>query len=248
MEQFTSEELIGRWEDQRDLKNLMGKICYTILLKREDRMVEQFWSAREDICLGRNEGWYEGRQAVRGYYDAVYAHTEAYTAFLKQAFPDRMGKLTEEEQFGAGSMDVRPMSTSVIEIAADGQTAKGIWYSRGTYNDITEQGPLSYWDVGVYACDFIREDGAWKVWHMRNLTDIHVPNGRSWGDKDPEPFPDLPEFQGAVPFSPPAPNRPEKLFESYYPGRPFQKLPEPPVPYETFRETFSYGPDKEVPA
>ena len=32
MANLTSEQLIGRWEDQRDLKNLMGKVCYTILL------------------------------------------------------------------------------------------------------------------------------------------------------------------------------------------------------------------------
>ena len=238
---FTCEQLVGRWEDQRDLKNLMGKVCFTILLKQEDRMVEQFWSRREDICLGRNYGWYVGREAVRGYYDAVYAHTAYYTDFMKKAFPDRMEKLSEEEQFGAGSMDVRPMSTPVIEIASDGGTAKGIWYSRGTYNDVTPQGPLSWWELAVYACDFIREDGVWKIWHMQNLTDIHVPGGRSWGVKDPEPFPDLPEFAGAEPFVEPAPNRPETLYTAYYPGRPFQKLPEPPVPYETFSETFSYG-------
>ena len=81
----------------------------------------------------------------------------------------------------------------------------------------------------------------WKIWHMQNLTDVHALNGRSWGVKDPEPFPDLPEFAGAKPFAEPAPNRPETLYTAYYPGRPFQKLPEPPVPYETFSETFSYG-------
>ena len=61
-------------------------------------------------------------------------------------------------------------------------------------NDVTPQGPLSWWELAVYACDFIREDGEWKVWHMQNLTDVHALNGRSWGVKDPEPFPDLPEF------------------------------------------------------
>ena len=44
------------------------------------------------------------------------------------------------------------------------------------------------------------------------LTDIEVPGGRSWGDKDPEPFPEIPLFAGAEPFTAPAPNRPELLF------------------------------------
>ena len=144
MNAYTSEQLVGIFEDQRDLKNLMGKLCYTILLKQEDQMLSRFWSARE---------------AVGGYYAAAYRHTAEATEFLKKAFPDRMNKLTEQEQFGAGSMDVKPMDTAVIEIAGDGESARGIWYSRGTYNDLTPQGPLAFWELGVYACDFVRENG-----------------------------------------------------------------------------------------
>lgn len=246
MKSLTSEQLVGIFEDQRDLKNLMGKICYTILLKQEKDMVQRFWSQREDICLGTNAGYYDGANAVKGYYEAVHQHTVEATEFLKKAFPDRMGKLTEEEQFGAGSMDVKPMDTAVIEIAGDGETAKGIWYSRGTYNDLTEQGPLAFWKLGVYACDFVREDGQWKVWHMLNLTDVLVPGGRSWADTEIEPYPDLPEWAGAKSFVPPAPNRPQVLREVYYPGRPLAPLPEPPAPYETFADTFSYGCEKEA--
>lgn len=241
----SSEQLVGLFEDQRDLKNLMGKVCYTILLKKEKDMVKTLWSSREDICLGTNDGYYVGAEAVKGYYAAVHQHTVEYTEFLKKAFPDRMDKLSPEEQFGAGSMDVRPMDTAVVEIAGDGKTAKGIWYSRGTYNDITPQGPLAYWELASYACDFVRENGQWKIWHMLVTTDVHMPGGKSWGTPNVQPYPDLPEFAGAKPFAPPAPNVPVTLHEAYYPGRPFSPLPEPPVPYGTFSETFSYGYEKE---
>lgn len=246
MKAYTSEQLVGIFEDQRDLKNLMGKVCFTMLLKREKDMVASFWSQREDICLGLNGGWYVGRAAVAGYYQALHDHTAEATEFLKKAFPDRMEKLTEEEQFGAGSMDVKPMDTAVIEIAGDGESARGIWYSRGTYNDLTPQGPLAFWKLGVYACDFVREEGQWKILNMLNLTDIHVPGGRSWGDPNPAPYPDLPEFAGAKPFQAPAPTHPQVLRETYYPGRPFAPLPEPPVPYETLAETDTYGYRKEA--
>ena len=245
MAQKTSEQLVGIFEDQRDLKNLMGKVCYTILLKQEDQMVARFWSAREDICLGVNRGYYVGRAAVSGYYDAVYRHTTACTEFLKKAFPEQMGKLTSGEQFGAGSMDVKPMDTAVVEIAGDGETAKGIWYSRGTYNDITPQGPVAFWDYAVFACDFVREDGQWKIWNMLRLSDIVAPGGKNWGINY-APYPDLPEFAGAKGFSAPEPTVQKTLHEAYYPGRPFMPLPEPPVPYETFAETFSYGYEKEA--
>lgn len=241
----TSQQLVGIFEDQRDLKNLMGKVCYTILLKQEDKMVERFWANRDDICLGVNRGYYVGRMAVAGYYDAVYRHTVACTEFLKKAFPERMEKLTPEEQFGAGSMDVKPMDTAVVEIAGDGETAKGIWYSRGTYNDITPQGPVAFWDYAVFACDFVRENGTWKILNMRRLSDIVVPGGKNWG-VNYEPYPDLPEFAGAKAFEAPEPTVKMTLHEAYYPGRPFMPLPEPPVPYETFAETFSYGYEKEA--
>lgn len=245
MVQKTSEQLVGIFEDQRDIKNLMGKICYTILLKQENEMVDRFWSARPDICLGVNKGYFYGAAAVRGYYDAVYRHTAEVTELLKKLFPDRMGKLTRDEQFGAGSMDVKPMDTAVVEIAEDGTTAKGIWYSRGTYNDITPQGPVAFWDYAVFACDFVRENGQWKVLNMLRLSDIVAPGGKNWGTEY-TPYPDLPEFKDAKPFEAPEPNIPMTLHTAYYPGRPFTPLPEPPVPYTTFTETFSYGYVKEA--
>lgn len=66
MAQKTSAQLVGIFEDQRDIKNLMGKICFTILLKQENEMVDRFWSSRPDICLGVNKGYYYGAQAVPG--------------------------------------------------------------------------------------------------------------------------------------------------------------------------------------
>ena len=241
----TSEQLVGIFEDQRDIKNLMGKVCYTILLKKENEMVDRFWSGREDICLGINSGYYCGAAAVRSYYDAVYQHTLASTRVLQEAFPAQLSRFSPEEQYGIGSMDVKPMDTAVVEIAEDGNTAKGIWYSRGTYNDITPQGPVSYWDFAVFACDFIREADGWKVWHMLRLSDITVPGGKDWGTAY-APYPDLPEFAEAKAFSAPEPSVKMTLREAYYPGRPFAKLPPVPVPYTTFAETFSYGYVKEA--
>ena len=245
MAKKTSEQLVGIFEDQRDLKNLMGKVCYTILLKNEKEMVDSFWAAREDICLGINKGYYLGRDAVKSYYNAVYQHTLASTEVLKKAFPQQLARFTEEEQYGIGSMDVKPMDTAVVEVAEDGATAKGIWYSRGTYNDITPQGPVSYWDFAVFACDFVREETGWKIWHMLRLSDIVVPCGKDWGTAY-EPYPDLPEFAEAHAFAAPEPTVAVTLHEAYYPGRPFSRLPEPPQPYTTFAETFSYGYEKEA--
>lgn len=52
MKPLTSEQMVGIWEDQRELKNLMGKICYTFLLKKEKEMTDSFWSRRPGYLPG----------------------------------------------------------------------------------------------------------------------------------------------------------------------------------------------------
>ena len=238
---FTSEQLVQRWEGQRAIKNLMGKYANCVILNREQEIFGRFWAgAREDLCLGFNDGYYQGPGAVAGYYAACRDRNALVASLLQKRFPEVLGGLSPEEIYGVGPFKVKPMACPIIEVAADGETAKGIWYSRGTYNDITPQGPVAFWDYAVFACDFVREEGQWKILHMLRLSDIVVPGGKSWG-KHYAPYPDLPEFAGARGFEPPEPTVKKTLREPYYPGRPFAPLPEPPVPYRTFQETFSYG-------
>ena len=38
----SAEELVGRWEERREIKNLMGRYAVSFLLKREKTMFEDF--------------------------------------------------------------------------------------------------------------------------------------------------------------------------------------------------------------
>ena len=51
---FNTEQLVGRFEDRRDVKNLAGKYVMSLLLKKEPTMLADLWSGREDISLGIN--------------------------------------------------------------------------------------------------------------------------------------------------------------------------------------------------
>jgi hypothetical protein len=81
------------------------------------------------------------------------------------------------ENVGAGSEYVmHTQETPVIEVAGDGKTAKGIWYSIGlaVRGEVNEDGSTSVgtgWMWEKYAVDFIKEDGEWKIWHLLNLMD-----------------------------------------------------------------------------
>ena len=46
---LSAEELVGRWEERREIKNLMGRYAVSFLLKKEASMFSDFWAAREDV-------------------------------------------------------------------------------------------------------------------------------------------------------------------------------------------------------
>ncbi len=55
---FTAEEKLSRWEDTREIKNLVGRMSTDYVLKEERNMLARYWSVREDICLGVNSGFF----------------------------------------------------------------------------------------------------------------------------------------------------------------------------------------------
>ena len=233
---------MGRFEDRRDVKNLAGKYVMSLLLKKEPTILQDLWSVREDVSLGVNGGYYAGRKALEDYYASIDAATKAKAQVLKQVFPEDLGEYSDEKLYGRGPMEIRSLDNAIIEIADDGKTAKGFFYVFGLVTDITVRGPISNWVLGSCCFDFIREDGAWKIWHVLYLEDVNTPAGKKWGDpKAVEAFPEMPEFAAMADVAVAGPNEPRELRTLYTGARPFTKLPKVPEPYDTFANTFSYG-------
>ncbi len=239
---FNTEELVGRFEDRRDVKNLAGKYVMSLLLKREPTILADLWSAREDISLGVNGGYYAGRAALEAYYASVDAATKKKAQVLKEVFPEDLGEYSDEKLYGRGPMEIRSLDNAIIEVAADGKTAKGFFYVFGLVTEISERGPISNWVLGSCCFDFIRENEQWKIWHVLYLEDVNTPAGKPWGDPSViEQFPEMPGFMALKGCSVAAPNQPATLRTLYTGSRPFTKLPKVPEPYDTFENTFSYG-------
>lgn len=238
--QYTSDQLLDRWEDLREIKNLMGRLSADYCVIQAAHAYERYWSRRDDVCLGRNNGWYDGAEAVKGYYDSLDAQIRYQSKVIAGIFPDALGGKSDEEIYGVGMLDYKPVDTPVVEIAGDGETAKGIWCIRGSHAQMTTSGPVGMWEWGWFAVDFIREGGEWKIWHMQYLDDILLPEGSKWYG-EPTQFPARPEFAAIEDVKLAAPNRPERLRELYHIDRGFTPGPRVPEPYETFAETFSYG-------
>lgn len=239
--QFSTGQLVDRWEDQRDIKNLMGKYANCLILNRDAEIFSLFWSKNQpDICLGFNDGWYAGAEAIGGYYQAIHDRNVLIAELLQKRLPEKLGGKTADEIFGIGLFRVYPISCPIIEIAEDGKTAKGLWYCQGARADVKSCGPTSSWTWGYYAADFVREGDEWKIWHLQCVNDVDSTCGQSWGRPLTE-LPDLPEFAALKDYEMPAMTVTEILREPYHPKRPLTPSPRIPEQYSTFAETFSYG-------
>ena len=240
MKKLDPDALLQRLEWRRDIRNLMGRISADYSVREEGQIFSRYWSSREDVCLGVNEGWYVGPDAVAGYYKALDEEIELSARCVQADFPDKLSDLSPEELRGIGAMSYIPVDSHVIEIADDGQTAKALFNIRGSYNKITTSGPIAYWLFGWAAVDFVLEGRDWKILHMQWLRNVDVQCGTSFGE-EPEQFPETEPYAPMAGFKMPEPTVKATLMENYYPDRPFTKSPKVPEPYETFADTFSYG-------
>jgi hypothetical protein len=237
---FTTEQLVGRFEARRRILNVMGIYSQMHLIQRETDIYQDLWSQREDVSLGLNNGYYVGDNAVKRYYEALGEKTQLINQILRQVYPDKLGDQPQEKTYGVGRMNYFPLDTPVVEIAADGETAKGIWALRNNYADVTSRGPEAFWQWGYVAVDFIREDGDYKIWHLLLLSDVFAHAGQKLHETQ-DTNPELKEFAALKTFQLPAPTVETVVRPLYQPDRPFTQPPRLPEPYDTFTDTFSYG-------
>ncbi len=237
--QSNIEYLVERWEDQRTVKNLMGKYVNCLLLNRQGEIFDAFFSSREDVCLTFNDGSYIGAEAVKRYYDAVVERNRLSAKLLQDRLPEKLGGRSEDEIYGIGPFQVKPLTAPVVEVAEDGQTAKGLWFCLGCSAEVTSRGPEANWTWGYFAGDFVYEDD-WKIWHLQYLNDVDSLCGQSWG-REITPYPELPEFAALKDFAYPPYTLAENVRALYSVDRPLTAAPRIPEPYDTFANTFSYG-------
>ncbi len=237
--QYTPQEMADRCLIIREVQNVVGKIAQCDLLADYD-LVPQFWSSREDICLGMNNGYFKGAEAVKGYYRQKLENTKKLTARVMEKWADHpnvKGK-TADEMYGAGYVKGTDMHTPIIEVAEDGKSAKALWQFQAADTRVTACGPLSIWKIGYMAADLVEEDGEFKVLNLLYALDIDHPCAEPW--TEPSKYAPDPEF-AAFDIPEPQPTVPMEVYRAYSVDRPYQEPPKMPVPYTTLAETFSYG-------
>jgi hypothetical protein len=139
----------------------------------------------------------------------------------------------EKREPQPGGMFEHQLTTPVIQVAKDGKTAKGLWFSCGheTYRGDFEPDPNSklvgHWNYGKFGADFIKEDGEWKIWHYHWYDTFMAPYHISWVD-GPQPPRDQVRAPEGMDVLPPTSR------STYYTDEVRRPIPEWPEPYDTW--------------
>lgn len=233
---------LDRKTDKECIVNLMGRYQYLFAAYRCEEILDQLWANDPDIHLedGASGVYLYDRNGVGDYY---------------------------RQRFGAGSppapgqMRMDAITTPVVEVSQDGQTAKGVWISIGhesaAYPDGIESGIPSvdaaepdrygnrvyaHWVWKKYAADFLKVNNQWKIWHLHIYDIFRCPFDENWvtysitRDEDDAALDSRVRLDhGGI-----TPENPTTFHWQYRVDTVPVLEPQPPVPYATFPDTFSY--------
>lgn len=240
---------IDKGAEALEIQNLMSRRMFFHSVGRNELEL-QLWSKKHEIRWAQNQGCWIGMASLKVYYDDVNRKMQA-------ADLDRLSKANPAiknvpENRSIGSTILHTLTTPIIEIAGDGQSAKGVWYTPGVIlapGDGKGAGE-GVWMWERYGVDLIKEDGRWVLLNVQVNTDFGVPMGKpltkqgfgaaamgSEGGAQAAPAPG----PGAEGIKIPGPDIAKRTYEEFSPTRVPRLEPRLPEPYRTLGETFQYA-------
>lgn len=202
------------------------------------------WSRREDCS------WAHAFGRMRGFDQVWYGSVTRYDAMAMENFLELYPKYPE-----VGGKDPRPLMeasvhtlvTDVIEVAADGQSARACFITPGVIHSVLTPEEEKYCNVlwERYGSDFVLEDGQWKYLHEQVCPDIltkldHI----DWAAEDYARLaaPDAGEAPPPTLGEPPPVADPGPLHKPWSVLQPPQDSVPWPEPYQTLDAHNSYTP------
>jgi len=237
--------------DVQEIQNLMSRRAMLHSIGHNEEELE-LWSKHQQIRWAQNSGCWIGEDFRKYYVTVNFAMQKAQLHAMSAKNPAIVDDYARNRYIGSSVYHL--LTTPIIEVATDGQSAKGFWYTPGVILSSADgkvgEG-VNMWER--YGGDFIREDGHWRVLHLEVITDFAYPFG---GDLS-SPMPGAPARSdqsksgsenakpapgpGAEGIEVPGPTAAKSMGESYTPMRVPRLTPRLPEPYRTLRETFEYA-------
>ena len=237
------ENRLYRLETRAEVENIIGTYCHLLFAGEGGQIMDELWSRSEEVSIEIGaSGRYSTREKVATYYQKDHI---------------------------AGKFTLLLPVTPVIETAADGRSARGMWFVLGLDSDAGDLGTgdpeeralltsktvdgkayraeCAVWRLGA---DFIREGEQWRILHLHQYDLVRFPCGSDWVRFAEERYAtdgirlDA-MFRSNLPFA--EDRAPENLANSptsyhwqYRVDRRTEKEPKVPKPYETYSEADRY--------
>ena len=181
---YTDEEIdaklaeLERANDAWEIQNVMSwHVMYHCYGEHRAEM-ENIWvqelENQATASFGQNQGFYVGYGSIWDAY--VEGHDTSWLSSAKRYIENNgidVTGWTDEEILevygGVGQLLLHVTTTGIVEVAADGKTAKAFWYSPGM---IAESGSSGNTIWEAYGADFVKEGDTWKMWHLHMFTDF----------------------------------------------------------------------------
>lgn len=213
------------------VENQMGRHVYYHARCQHREELLHIWSERDDVVFAGDWGFMKGEKYWNNYVLATEQRVEVKYDDRIKVRPDFA---KQDRRRHETSMHL--LASPIIEVAEDGNSARGLWYTPGFMipNSFEADRSCCTWFWERYGGDFVLEDGQWKFLHLRVAAHFMAQmDMEDWTKLDPlapDPMGRVRQLDTLTPLRQDAYN-----YLSIPTGRPGI-----PVPYKTLRETTTY--------
>lgn len=257
---MTKQELMAhRLNSYSQIENLMAMHTYYHAAVQNREELTTIWSTKRagEVIWSQNFGRWKTLDNLMTLYanDNWYPTALALKASIAEARPELAKEIYELDGRAMTEMPVHVLASPIIEIAEDGMSAKGVWYTPGfaLRHDHIRGTAGVMWMWEKYGADFVFENGQWKF--LRLLICMDMATGADKGDwtkpmvsqgppteekkeveeKDGKKA-KSPAMGGGVNVPPDGPGR----YKNYSPTRIPVDMPPIPWPYKTEHDVEPY--------
>jgi hypothetical protein len=147
---------VARLDAYQRIQNTVGRTIVAFNFRQPERVLSHFALDRDDVWFEyADEGRFVGADAVRALVDLLIGT------------PARPGEMRDHQ-----------LTTPIIEVADDGDSARAVWWVPGAGALVRDdQDPEAIWDWGTLAADLVRDGDEWRILHLhwfRYITCLYV--------------------------------------------------------------------------
>ncbi|MEE3649781.1 MULTISPECIES: nuclear transport factor 2 family protein [unclassified Brenneria] len=215
---LTPEQRIERAEAVTAIQNVLGRYVFLHTANKHKEAEQLFALKTPGLRVEMMWGVYEGAESIQRLYSGYHVWADT----------------NKQGEYAKGTLHIHTLTTPIVEVAGDLNTAKAVWMSPGVETALMNDELTANWGWMKYGADFIKEDGEWKIWHLHVYSLFFSPFESSWVKQRIDAAGEMPlpkAFQ---------PDRKPTTTWDYRPDRQAVLEPVPPVPYWTFDETTAY--------